>query len=216
MERMTLHWSPKSPYVRKVDIVAHETGLNPWIDRVRTVVAMTEPNAPLMRDNPLSKIPTMVLADGRKLFDSVVICEYLDSLHDGPKLFPATGDARWDALRRHAQANGLLDLLIYWRNERNRPDGERSPVHLAAYAAKVAATLDRWDDEAPRLVDAPFDIGQVGLGCALGYLDFRFEDLNWTLGRPALSAVYQTFRARASAQATEVVDDSATARGTGT
>ena len=85
---MKLHWSPRSPFVRKVMIVAHEVGLVDRLTLVRTVAATTKPHPELMRDNPLSKIPTLVLDDGTVLYDSPVICEYLDRLHAGPKLFP--------------------------------------------------------------------------------------------------------------------------------
>ena len=86
---MKLHWSPRSPFVRKVMIAAHELGLADRLDCVRTVVATTKPHALLMEENPLSKIPTLVLDDGTVIYDSPVICEYLDRLHDGPKLIPA-------------------------------------------------------------------------------------------------------------------------------
>ena len=86
---MKLHWSPRSPFVRKVMIAAHEAGVAARIDCVRSVAASTRPHPELMRDNPLSKIPTLVCDDGVVLYDSRVICEYLDTLHDGPKLFPA-------------------------------------------------------------------------------------------------------------------------------
>jgi glutathione S-transferase len=86
---MKLHWSPRSPYVRKVMIVAHELGLADRLETVRTVVGGTTPHLALMRENPLGKIPTLVLEDGSVLYDSPVICEFLDTLHDGPKLFPS-------------------------------------------------------------------------------------------------------------------------------
>ena len=95
---MKLHWSPKSPYVRKVMICVAELGLSPRIELQRSVAAMLAPNASLMQDNPLSKIPTLVLDDGLALFDSVVICEYLDHLAGG-SLYPVAGPARWQALR---------------------------------------------------------------------------------------------------------------------
>ena len=82
---LTLHWSPRSPFVRKVMLFAHETGLASRLTLVRSVVAMTTPNQALMRDNPLSKIPTLVLSDGSVLYDSAVICDYLDTLHAGPR-----------------------------------------------------------------------------------------------------------------------------------
>ncbi|HLY90910.1 MAG TPA: glutathione S-transferase N-terminal domain-containing protein, partial [Acetobacteraceae bacterium] len=96
---MKLHWSPRSPYVRKVMVVAHELGLADRIETVRTVVGGTTPHLELMRENPLGKIPTLVLEDGTILYDSPVICEYLDTLHAGEKLFPA-GSENWTARRR--------------------------------------------------------------------------------------------------------------------
>ncbi|HEU0202563.1 MAG TPA: glutathione S-transferase N-terminal domain-containing protein, partial [Burkholderiaceae bacterium] len=116
---MRLHWSPKSPYVRKVMITAHELGLLPKLELVRSVAAMLAPNERLMQDNPLSKIPTLVLDNGFTLFDSVVICEYLNDLAGG-SLFPRQGADKWQALRWHALGDGLLDVLILWRNERER------------------------------------------------------------------------------------------------
>jgi glutathione S-transferase len=115
---------------------------------------MTAPNAALLPDNPLSKIPTLVLDDGSALYDSAVICEYLDSLHDGPKLFPADAKARWTALRRHALGSGLLDLLVLWRDERGRP--QPSQPHLDAYALKYTAAQDALEKEAPALAVTPF------------------------------------------------------------
>ncbi|HEU0201031.1 MAG TPA: glutathione S-transferase N-terminal domain-containing protein, partial [Burkholderiaceae bacterium] len=116
---MKLHWSPKSPYVRKVMICAHELDLLPKLELVRSVAAMLKPNERLMQDNPLSKIPTLVLDNGFTLFDSVVVCEYLNDLAGG-SLFPRQGADKWQALRWHALGDGLLDVLILWRNERER------------------------------------------------------------------------------------------------
>ena len=104
-----MHWSPRSPFVRKVMVFAHEVGVAGRIDCVRTVAAMMKPHPDMMRDNPLSKIPTLVLDDGAVLYDSSVICEYLDHLHDGPKLFPLPFAERMTALRRQALGDGLLD-----------------------------------------------------------------------------------------------------------
>ncbi|HET9403501.1 MAG TPA: glutathione S-transferase N-terminal domain-containing protein, partial [Burkholderiales bacterium] len=95
---MKLYWSSRSPYVRKVMIFAHETGLADRIEKVRTVVALTQPNRDLMRINPLGKIPTLITDEGAVLFDSTFICEYLDSLHGGTRLFPQAPEQRWQAL----------------------------------------------------------------------------------------------------------------------
>jgi glutathione S-transferase len=202
---MKLHWSPRSPFVRKVMLAAHELGLVDRIETVRTLVRMGAPNATLLPDNPLSKIPTLVLEDGRVLFDSLTIIEYLDSLAGG-RLVPASGDARWQALTRHALGNGFLDLLILWRNERDKPEAARTAEWLDSFAAKTRATLDHLEREAPSLEEAPFGIGQIGIGCALSYLDFRFQDLPWRDGHPALARWHAGFSARPSARATEAVD----------
>lgn len=202
---MRLHWSPRSPFVRKVMIAAHELGLADRIDTVRTVVRMGRPNEALLPDNPLSKIPTLVLDDGRALFDSLTIIEYLDHIAGG-RLFPAA-PARFEALTRHALGNGFLDLLILFRNERDKPAERQTEEWLDSFAAKTRATLDRLEREAPAMAALPFDIGHIAIGCALSYLDFRFADLPWREGRPALAAWHAAFSARPSTRATEAVDD---------
>jgi glutathione S-transferase len=200
---MKLHWSPKSPYVRKVMICAHELGLVPRIELIRSVAAMLKPNPAIMADNPLSKIPTLVLDDGRTLFDSVVVCEYLDDLAGG-SLFPRKGGARWQALRWHALGDGLLDALILWRNERER----EAPLKalLEAFELKTRACLKQLDDEADALAQAPFSIGHVTLGCALGYLDYRFGALGWRALAPRLAGWHAEIARRESYTATEPVD----------
>lgn len=204
--RMTLYWSSRSPFVRKVMVAAHELGLAGRIEPVRTLVRATQTNAALLPDNPLSKIPTLVLPDGTTLFDSLVICEYLDALSGQPRLFPAPGPRRWDALTRHALANGLLDVLILWRSEREMPPGQQRADLLAAYAEKTRGALDRLEREVPALAAAPFAIDHLTVGCCLAYLDFRFAALAWREGRPALAAWQAGFEARPSAVATAFVD----------
>jgi glutathione S-transferase len=198
-EMMKLHWSPRSPYVRKVMICAHELGLVDELELVRSVAAMLKPNEHLMRDNPLSKIPTLVLADGFALFDSVVICEYLNDLRDGA-LFPAQGLDKWQALRWHAFGDGLLDALILWRNERERE--VPLPALLAAFELKTR----NLDDEAQALAEMPFSIGHVAVGCALGYLDYRFGALNWRALAPRLAQWHAELSTRPSFHLTEPVD----------
>jgi glutathione S-transferase len=203
---MKLHWSPRSPFVRKVMIVAHERGLLDRIDCVRTVAAMTKPHAELMQDNPLSKIPTLVLDDGSVLYDSPVICEYLDGLGEAPQLFPAAPKARFEALRRQALGDGFLDMLVTLRNERER--AHPSEVHMASTAVRKAAVLQSLEHEAETLGAAPFGIGHIAIGCALSYLDFRFADEDWRKGHPRIVRWHETFAQRNSVRATEPVDDS--------
>ena len=199
---MKLHWSPRSPFVRKVMIFAHETGLADRLERVRSVVAMTAPNAALMRDNPLSKLPTLVLDDGRALFDSAVICEYLDGLHAGAPMFPKAGPERWEVLRWHALGNGLLDMLVLWRNERDREPGRQLKELLDAFGVKTDSALAQLEKEAAALDAAPFRIGHVAIVCALGYLDYRFPAFDWRSGRPRLAAWFAKVSQRPSVQQT--------------
>ncbi|MEJ8848523.1 glutathione S-transferase family protein [Variovorax rhizosphaerae] len=200
---MKLHWSPKSPYVRKVMICAHELGLLQELELVRSVAAMLKPNGAIMADNPLSKIPTLVREDGSTLFDSIVICEYLND-QAGGALFPAEGEPRWQALRWHALGDGLLDALILWRNEREREHPLEALVD--AFKLKTRAALKLLDSEADVIDSAPFSIGHVTLGCALGYLDYRFDSLGWRAMAPRLASWFASLQARPSFQATEPVD----------
>lgn len=198
---MKLHWAKASPFVRKVMVVAHEGGIAHKLQLIETSVSMSEANPLVQRSNPLSKIPTLLLEDGSTLYDSRSICEYLDSLHQRTKLFPEA-PARWDALRRHSLGDGLMDTLILWRQERLKPQDRQTPAWLETYACKVDVTLQQLDAEAAALRERAFDIGHVALGCALGYIDFRFADLGWRNHAPRLAAWHATFEARASAIAT--------------
>jgi glutathione S-transferase len=203
MAAMKLHWSPRSPYVRKVMVCAHEFGLVDRLELVRSVAAMQKPNARLMQDNPLSKIPTLVLENGFVLFDSAVICEYLDELAGG-SLFPRQGPDKWQALRWHAFGDGLLDAAILWRNERERDVPLQSLID--AFDLKTRRSLEQLDDEAQALAETAFAIGHVTLGCALGYLDYRFSALGWRDLAPRLADWYAQVGARPSFLSTKPVD----------
>jgi glutathione S-transferase len=201
---MKLHWSPRSPFVRKVMVAAHELGLTDRIQTVRTVVAMQKPARELLPDNPLGKIPTLVLEDGTSLYDSQVIIEYLDSLAGGGRLIPTSGPARFTELRRHALATGLLDLLILWRNERDKP--QPLPALLDAFALKTDAALRALEDEIGAIAAGPVGLAQITLAILGAYMDFRFPDLGWRDRCPAFSAWQLRFAERPSMRATEIVD----------
>lgn len=203
---MRLHWSPRSPFVRKVVITAREAGVFERIECVRTKVAMTAPNRDLLPDNPLGKIPTLVLDDGRAIYDSRVICEYLDTRHGGGRLTPGDGEARLTMRCREALADGFLDALLLWRNERDRPAEARSQPHLDAFKLKKGVILDRLERETQTFAALPFDLAHIATGCALSYLDFRFADEDWRAGHPELAAWHQGFEARASVRETPIVD----------
>lgn len=203
---MKLHWSPRSPYVRKVMLAAHELGLADRIERLRTVVAMSSANADLIPDNPLNKIPTLVLEDGRVLFDSYVILEYFDQISGRRPLIPTGGDTRLTALRRHALGSGFLDLLILARNERDRPEAQKSPVHMEAFAFKRAATLRHLENEVASFATDAIGIGEIAVGCALAYSDFRFDADPWRERHPRLALWHEAFEARPAARATQFQD----------
>jgi glutathione S-transferase len=208
---MTLYWSSRSPYVRKVMVAAHELGVQDRLTLVRKDVAVLKPDSEVITVNPLGKIPALVLEDGTTLFESTLICEFLDGLGPAPLLFPAERGARLAALRLHATGNGLMDLMVIVRAERMRPDGGRSDAHVAAYRRKIITTLDLLEFEVEKLVDAPFSIGPLTIGCALSYADFRSVDIGlaetgWRASRRKLAGWHERFRARASVQATEHSD----------
>ena len=198
---MKLAYSSASPYVRKVNICAEELGLASRIENVPTKVLPSEPNREYAKSAPLMKVPSLTLDDGMVLFDSIVICEYLDSLAGGNKLFPASGDARWRALRTHALANGILDAAILTRYETFlRPEILRWDVWTQGQLLKVDQGLDELEHavgDTKRL-----DIGTITVGCALGYLDFRFADRNWRGKHPRLAAWFDEISKRESFQKT--------------
>jgi glutathione S-transferase len=204
---MKLHWSPRSPYVRKVMIAAHEIGLQDELDCVRTVVGGTTPHLDLMTRNPLGKIPTLELPDGTVVYDSWVIIAYLDSLHDRTKLIPAGGAAWLTALRRHALGNGMLDVALPALGERFRPAERQSEPHLALWHLKLRTCVDALEQEAEALTRDPFDLGHLAIGVALAYLDFRFDSMQWRDGHPKLAAWHTTFNARPSVVANPPIDD---------
>ncbi len=203
---MKLYWSSRSPFVRKVMAFAHECGVAARIECVPTLVAMTQPNADLLKINPTGKIPTLLLDDGSPLYDSTVICEYLDSLHDGRKLFPESGLERWTALRRHALGNNLLDNLMLWRNEILRPQSQQSPETLAAFDLKVRNAVAALDREADALTADPVGISHVAIACALSYSDFRFAQLGWRRGNDRIAHWFDAFAQRPSMLNTAHVD----------
>lgn len=204
---MQLHWSPRSPFVRKVDILIHERGLDARIERIRSPVSMLAPNPDLMALNPWNKIPTLVTDEGLALFDSDVICEYLDGLGDEPRLIPPPGPARWKALRWSAFAGAMLDALVLWRNEQARPEPLRLQRLMEVFDLKVRAGLRALEHEAAELAAAPFGIGQIALGCALSYLDFRFSAFQWRRGHDRLAAWHAELDRRPSFVKTAPIDE---------
>ena len=180
---MKIFFSPTSPYVRKCMVSAHELGL---VDRIELLPANAHPvqrDATIIASNPLGKVPTLITDDGTVLYDSRVICEYLDDLAGGT-LFPRSGAARWAALSLQSLADGMLDAALLARYETAaRPEALRWNDWLAGQLDKVATSLASLEGNTPRLHER-IDIGTLSLGCALGYLDLRFADLSWRQRHP--------------------------------
>jgi glutathione S-transferase len=181
-------------------VVAHETGL---VDRIELIPASVAPiavNEALAVENPLVKVPTLVLADGTSLFDSRVIAEYLDAQHQGRRLFPAEGPARWKALRGQATADGLLDAALLIRYENNlRPEPLRWKDWTEGQFGKVHRAFAALTEES--LGSEP-TIAEIAAGCALGWFDFRFPGEDWRAARPALAAWFAEISKRPSFAAT--------------
>ena len=188
--------------MRKVRVLARETGLAARIEEIPAVVSPIAPDERVTRANPLGKVPALILDDGTALYDSPVICEYLDGLHSGRRLFPPAGPARWAALRQQAEGDGLLDAAVLTRYELVlRPEPLRWPEWVAGQKAKVAAVLDDLERDAASLA-GELTIGGITIACALGYLDFRFADDAWRTGRPRLAAWFAEVSMRESLRAT--------------
>lgn len=182
---MKLAYSPNSPYVRKCVAIAIARGIDAGMEL--WTIGTTAPE--LAAKNPLSKVPTLILDDGSILYDSPVICEYLDSLPGGAKLYPATGPARWKALTQMALGDGILDATQPRRREVALPQDEGRKDYIATQQGKVTRALDVLEAEADSL-GMLTTIGEITIGCALGYLDFRYPHEPWRPGHPKLEAWY--------------------------
>jgi glutathione S-transferase len=183
-----LYYSPTSPYVRKVMVCAITRGLDGQIEQVPCNPHASP--ADLVADNPTSKVPCLVTDDGLALFDSPVICEYLDSRGDELPLFPGHGPARWRALKFQAMGDGILDAAVPCRGELARPKEAARDAAIARYKAAMSRTVDALEADPPHKL---VDIGSIAVACALGYLDFRFGADPWREDHPKLAAWYEAF-----------------------
>lgn len=204
-----LHWSPRSPYVRKAMVALHEKDLANKVPTVRTHADPLIPHDELMRINPLSKIPTLERDDAPAIWDSRVICEWADHYGDtGPSLFPNDFETRMIALRDEALGNGLMDIALPWLvEERMRAPELRSTDIIAIYRKKMNAVADWLETRIDEIAERPFDIGHLSIGVAFAYLDFRFAHEDWQKNRPHLTAWYDKVIQRPSFAATVFRDD---------
>ena len=189
---MKLFFSPASPYVRKCMALAAETGQE--VEKLASAASPVDRDETIVAVNPTGKVPTAILPDGSSLYDSRAICRWLDAQHGGAKMYPE-GEALWPVLRREALADGLLDAALLARYETvMRPADKLWPEWLAGQMAKIDSSLDAMEAEAVGFEGV--DAGLIAIGCALGYLDFRFADHDWRGPRPTLAAWYDGFSRR--------------------
>lgn len=191
---MQLLYSSMSPFARKVRVVAFELGL---ADRLELVTASPYTEESVRAINPLSKVPALAREDGPPLYDSPVICEYLEHLA-GRALTPPLGPDRWRALTLQAMADGMGDAAVTFVRERMR-DGDHRQEVFDRQAAALNAALDRLEAEPPPA--DRFEIGEIAVACQLAYLDAR-QVLDWRAGRPSLAAWYETASRRPAMVAT--------------
>ncbi|WP_438005047.1 glutathione S-transferase N-terminal domain-containing protein [Sorangium sp. So ce321] len=196
---MKLFYAPTSPFARKVRVTAHELQLG---DRLELVLVNPWSDAELRSLNPLAKVPTLVRDDGQVLFESALICEYLDHIAAGT-LYPAPGEARWSALLRQGIADGISAAAGRLFADEHRPVDERSSSVMQRQAAAIEAGLDRLERDAGTLSRELADIGAVSAACALGYLDFRWPERAWRDGRLELARWFDTAGQRRSMIATQ-------------
>jgi glutathione S-transferase len=197
---MKLLYQTHSPYARKALVFAHEVGLARQIEVVHHETSPTRRNEQVFAENPLGKVPVLLRPGLPPIFDSDVICAYLDTLHNARKLIPPDGEARWDALRLQAVAQGLADagIAVRWETVR-RPEALRYPPLRDGYLQKLIASYDWLEHELD--VDSPVHVGHVALATCLAWLEFR-ELPGFRERRPRLVAWFDEFAKRPSMRAT--------------
>jgi glutathione S-transferase len=194
---MKLFYSQTSPFVRKCLVTAHELGLAPRLELEPAAAHPVNRDRSVVERNPLGKIPTLVTDAGAVFFDSRVICEYLNGLGDG-HLLPTVGEARFAILTDQALADGLMDAAVLARYESTlRPEQLRWPDWTRGQMEKVSSALSDFERRAATWGDR-MDLGVIALGCAVGYLDFRYPEFAWRERSPSLARWYGRFAARES------------------
>lgn len=194
---MKLYYSPTSPYVRKVMVVLHETEQLNDVELIPASGTPLDPADPLIGKNPLTKVPALEREKGPTLFDSRVVCAYLDARGSGG-LHPE-GEARWDTMTLEALGDGILDAALLMTYEgRLRPDGMQWDSWIDAQWSKIARACAALNERWMAHMAGPLDMGQIAVACALGYVDFRHGARGWRTGNDALAAWFEEFESRDS------------------
>lgn len=197
---MQLLTGPTSPYCRKVDVLLRESGLRDHVTDVMGSGTPIDPNPTTVASNPLGKIPALIREDGPTLYDSRVICRYLDSLAGG-SFYPE--GRLWEVLTLEATAEGMIDAALLMAYEwRIRPEDIRYEPWVEGQWSKIDRGLDAIEGRWMSHLEARLHMGHIAVACCLGYLDFRHDARGWRNGRPSLAAWYERFSERESMVAT--------------
>lgn len=196
---MQLRYSKTSPFARKVRVMAIETRLDEIIDLVET--NPHDPATDLGSINPLGKVPALMTDDGLVLFDSPVICEYLDHRHGGSRMIPVATPGRWHVLRQQALADGVMEAGVGIVMEGRRAEGERSAGFVARQRRLIVRAADWLEDHAVEF-DGSVNLGHIAVACALAYLDFRLPETEWRRGRGAIAGWFERMASRESMRRT--------------
>ena len=195
---MKLHYAPTSPFVRKVMVLLHETETLDSVELHNVATTPYAPSADMRASNPLAKIPALERGDGPALYDSRVICAYLDE-RAGAGLYAAG----WDTKILEATADGIMEAAVLMTYEmRLRPEDKQSPEWIKAQLGKVLGACSALNARWMSHLQGPLDMGQIAVGCALAYVDFRHPDAGWRSDNEALADWFAAFESRASMQAT--------------
>jgi glutathione S-transferase len=195
---MQLFYAPQSPFSRKVRAAAIELGLGDRLDLVFAEVVPGRPNEAFARLNPLRKVPALITDAGETIYDSTVICEYLDALCGGGALIPREPPQRWRVLTNHALAQGMCESIILIRYETwLRPEPVRWPVWVDDHWGKIRTGLGWFEANAAELQE-PVNLAHLALGCMLGYADFRWPDHGWRRQFPKVGAWFAGIEQRPS------------------
>ena len=196
---MQLYTNPASPFCRKVDVVLRETGQRDEVTDIAAIGHPTDSKNMPTGVNPVGKIPVLVRPEGPALFDSRVICRYLDS-RVGARFYP---EGNFDVLTLEALGDGICDAAILMVYEaRSRPEEARHAPWVEGQWAKIARALDALDTQWMAVLEGPLTIGQVSVACALSYLDLRLDDRNWREGHASLADWHARFSERPAMQDT--------------
>ncbi len=198
---MKLLQSPASPFVRKVRVTLHETGQWDDVEQIDVTTSPKASDAALTAANPLGKIPALIRPDGPALYDSRVICRFLDARANGG-FYPDSHI--WDTLALEATADGIMEAALAMVYETRYRDAKQvSQDWIEAQWAKVARALDAVNSRWMSHLQGRLDMGHIAIGAALGYLDLRHDARNWRGGRDGLAQWYTEFAQRPSMQATQ-------------